>query len=70
MLEHAVTLGLVVQCAKCRGMWWHWVQKGVMTQAAGVQSIDNLGVLGKCCRGSTVLARAVGVLSSTSRSSS
>lgn len=29
-LEHAVTLSLVVQGAKCKGMWWHWVQRGVM----------------------------------------
>ena len=25
MLDHAVTLGLVVQCPKCGGMWCHQV---------------------------------------------
>lgn len=53
MLEHAVTLSLVVKGAKCRvcgstksrGDWWF------MTQVIGVHSINNCMVLGKCYRG-------------------
>ena len=39
-LEHAVTLGLMVQGAKCEGMWQHWTE-GVcdvsLVQAAQIQ---------------------------------
>lgn len=40
-----------------------------LPQAAGVYITDNGVVLGEYCRRSTVAARAIGVLSGTSRSS-
>ena len=40
-----------------------------LAQAAGVHVTDNGVVLGEYCRRPTVAARAIGVLSGTSRSS-
>ena len=68
MLSCPTTLSLVVQGAKfgsmCQAPWGHDVS---LAQVTGVHSIINCMVLGGYCGGSTVVARAVGVLSGTSR---
>lgn len=56
-------------------VWGYVVASGperhdvTLAQATGVHGIDNLMVLGKCCRESTASTRASGVLSSASTSS-
>lgn len=59
-LEHAVTLGLVVQGARCGSVWQLWVQEvcGIsLIQPAGVHSINNCVLLGEHCGGFAVTSR-------------
>ena len=49
MLEHTVTLSLVVQGAKCRSMWQHWVWRwrgGSFAQVIRVHSTNSCVFLG------------------------
>ena len=68
MLESVVTLYLMVQTAKCRGMWQLWVQGGgwghdvSLGQATGVHSTDNCVVLGEHSGVSAMATRAIGVI--------
>ena len=60
----------MVQGTKYGGVRQLQVQRGhdvLLTQATGINNTDNCMDLGKCCLGSAVASRAVGVLSSASR---
>lgn len=65
MLDHVVTLPLLVQGARCGITWCHsvWVGHDLSsTQATGVHSINNCVILGEHCGEFAVVARAAGVL--------
>lgn len=66
-----MTLGLVIEGAKCWDTWWHHAQVGCdisLAQVTGVYSIASCVVLGKHCTGKSAVASwAIGLLSSISR---
>ena len=71
MLKCAVTLALVVQITKCRGVWWHQVWVCVISlqlRLLGSTAPTTMWYMASAV-GSTVSAQAVGFLSGTFRSS-
>lgn len=72
MLELVVTLDLVMQSAKYKGMWWFQFCQGVLTYFSGhrvLGMINNCVILGEHCRESTEASKAIRVLRGTSSSS-
>lgn len=64
MLEHAVILDLVIEGAKCEGMYCLWIEGEHSVSSAGAavaHDISNCMIIDESCGESTVAARCVEV---------